>query len=211
MSGAPDVYATARRGLATRLAGPLAARARRRRYETFSRVLRLSPGDRVLDVGCGAGGLLALGASQEVVGLDLRPQPSYPAELVVGDARAMPFADGEFDVAYCNSLIEHVDPVDRPLVAAEIRRVARRWFVQTPNLWFPIEPHVLLPGYQLLPERVQRRLAPLGAAGDYERIRLLDRGELQRLFPDAAILRERVGPLTKSLMAVGPRDAIDAS
>ena len=167
----------------------------------------MRPGDRIVDVGCGREGLLALDRAHEIVGVDVRSQPDYPGRLVVADARALPFADGEFDVAYCNSLIEHVDPVDRPLVAAEIRRVARRWFVQTPNLWFPIEPHVLLPGYQLLPERVQRRLAPLGAAGDYERIRLLDRAELQRLFPEAAILRERVGPLTKSLMAVGPRDA----
>jgi hypothetical protein len=88
-------------------------------------------------------------------------------------------------------------------VAAEIRRVAARWFVQTPNRWFPIEPHVLLPGYQFLPEALQRRLAPLGASGDYERIRMLDARELQGLFPDASILRERVGPFTKSLMAVG--------
>jgi len=204
VSARPDAYANAPRGPLTRIAGPLSARARRRRYATFVNAARVGPGDRILDVGCGSAGLLALDSEHEIVGLDARPQPGYPGELVVGDARAMPFPDGEFDVAYCNSLIEHVEPPDRPVVAAELRRVARRWFVQTPNLWFPLEPHVLLPGYQFLPAGLQRRLAPLGVAGTYERVRLLDAAELRRLFPDAEILRERVGPLTKSLMAAGP-------
>jgi len=164
------------------------------------------PGDRIVDVGCGREGLLALDRAHEIVGVDLRPQPDYPGRLVVADARAMPFGDGEFDVAYCNSLIEHIDPAERPLVAAEIGRVARRWFVQTPNLWFPLDPHTLLPGYQFLPTALQRRVARLGAAGaSHEPVRLLDAGELRRAFPDARIVRERVGPLTKSLIAAGPR------
>ena len=206
MSARHDVYAGARGGRLTRLASALSRRARLRRYETFVQALRVRPGDRIVDVGCGRAGLRSLAPEHEIVGLDARPQPGYPGELVIGDARAMPFADGEFDVAYCNSLLEHVEPGDRTLVAAEIQRVARRWFVQTPNRWFPVEPHVLLPGYQFLPPAAQRRLARLGAArGPYERIRLLDASELRRLFPDAEILRERVGPLTKSLMAVGRR------
>ena len=207
MSAPHDVYATASgRRPAARLAAPLSARARRRRHETFVRTLAVAPGDRIVDVGCGRLGLRALDSEHEIVGVDARPQPDYPGELVVADARAMPFTDGEFDVAYCNSLLEHVEPADRALVASEIRRVARRWFVQTPNLWFPIEPHVLLPGYQFLPPAAQRRVARLGAAGgEHEWIRLLDARELQGLFPTAEILRERRGPFTKSLMAVGPR------
>ena len=157
-------------------------------------------------MGCGREGLLALDRAHEIVGVDVRPQPDYQGRLVVADARAMPFADGEFDVAYCNSLIEHIEAADRPVVAAEIRRVARRWFVQTPNLWFPLDPHTLLPGYQFLPAALQRRVGRLGATGaSYERVRLLDAAELSRLFPDARIIRERVGPLTKSLIAAGPR------
>jgi SAM-dependent methyltransferase len=210
VSARSEVYGTARRGPLTRAASRYALRARRRRYQTFREALGVGPGDRILDVGCGSAGLLALDPEGNVVGLDMREQPAYPGELVVGDARDMPFADDAFDVAYCNSLIEHVEPTDRPRVAAEIRRVARRWFVQTPNLWFPIEPHVLLPGFQFLPEAAQRRVARLGASGGYERIRLLDRRELRSLFPESEILSERVGPLTKSLMAVGPRDRVRA-
>jgi hypothetical protein len=118
----------------------------------------------------------------------------------------MPFADGEYHVVWCNSLIEHVDPADRARVAGEIRRVAARWWVQTPNRWFPIEPHVLLPLFQFMPRPVRRRLWRFGASGEeFHDIPLLDRRELQALFPESGIVRERVGPLTKSLVAVGRR------
>jgi SAM-dependent methyltransferase len=163
----------------------------------------------VLDVGCGSLGLRALAPAGDITGLDALPQPRYPGRFVEADALAMPFADGEFDVVYCNSLIEHVDPAQRAQLAAELRRVGTRWFVQTPNRWFPIEPHVLLPLFQFLPRALRRRLWRFGASGEeFHDIHLLDRRELARLFPDARILRERVGPLTKSLMAVGPRERL---
>jgi SAM-dependent methyltransferase len=203
----PDVYATARGGLVTRVAGRFAARARARRHEQFTRRLGLSPSDRILDVGCGRGGLAAMDRTHEIVGLDVREQEGYVgSRLVVGDAREMPFGDGEYDVVWCNSLIEHVDPADRMRVANEIRRVAQRWWVQTPNRWFPVEPHVLLPLFQYLPRGLRRRLWRFGASGEpFHDIPLLDRRELAALFPESAIVRERFGPLTKSLIAVGRR------
>jgi SAM-dependent methyltransferase len=170
-------------------------------------LLDVSADERIVDVGCGSGGLRGLDSSLEVVGLDARPQPAYPGppeSFVVGDARAMPFADAEFDVAYCNSLIEHLARADRPRLAAEIRRVARRWFVQTPNYWFPIEPHVLLPVFQFLPRGLQRRVRRFGVSGE-EEIELLRRRDLEALFPDAEIVAERAGPLVKSWIAIGPR------
>lgn len=204
----PGVYATARRGGAlTRIAGRLAARARARRHAQFERHLGLGETDRILDVGCGRGGLAAMDQVHEVTGLDARDPGFYAgSRLVVGDARAMPFADSEFDVVWCNSLIEHIDPADRAKVAAEIRRVAPRWWVQTPNRWFPVEPHVLLPLFQFLPRGARRRLWRFGASGEpFHDIPLLDARELKALFPESRIVRERFGPLTKSLIAVGRR------
>ncbi|MDQ4049016.1 MAG: class I SAM-dependent methyltransferase, partial [Actinomycetota bacterium] len=204
-------YPSSRPGWRTRLATPLASRARRRRYETFARATGLRPDDRILDIGCGTLGLRVLDGEHEIVGLDRVDQPAWAGGrigFIRGDALAIPVADREFDVAFCNSLIEHIAPGDRPKLAAEIRRVAERYFVQTPNRFFPIEPHVLLPLFQFLPLRWQRRLWRFGVAGgEYEQTLLLDRKELSRLFPDARIVRERVGPLTKSLMAVGPATA----
>ena len=77
--------------------------------------------------------------------------------------------------------------------------------MQTPNRWFPIEPHALLPFVHFLPPGLGKQVWKLGVTTEpYEDTRLLDVGELQRLFPDGRVVREKVGPLTKSLVVVGP-------
>ena len=166
-----DVYATARGPLA-RLASPLAARARRRRHEAF--FPSLPAGARVLDLGCGALGLRALEPELDITGVDIAPEPSYPGPFVQADAaEGLPFTDGEFDLVYCSSVIEHVAPRRREAFAAELRRVGRGWMVQTPARSFPIEPHSLLPGAHWLPVALRRRYWRLGAAREWEEISLL--------------------------------------
>jgi SAM-dependent methyltransferase len=198
----PDVYATASGPLA-RLAAPFAQRARARRHERFFALTRLSPGAGVLDVGCGALGLRALEPQLAVTGVDLYDQPAYPGPFVRADAaEGLPFADDEFELVYCSSVIEHVAPQQRAAFAAELRRVGRGWFVQTPAYSFPLEPHSLLPGAHWLPERLRRPYWRLGATGGWERIELLRRSELEELFGPA--LPERTGPLVKSWVCVSP-------
>jgi SAM-dependent methyltransferase len=203
MSGpSHDVYVTARGPLA-RLASPLAARARRRRHERFFALTRLPRDARVLDVGCGALGLRALEPELDITGVDLAERPDYPGPFVRADASAgLPFADDEFDLVYCSSVIEHVPRVRRAAFAAELRRVGRGWFVQTPAYSFPLEPHSLLPGAHWLPLRIRRPYWSLGAAGEWEEIQLLRRAEMEALFGPA--LPERAGPLVKSWVCVSP-------
>jgi SAM-dependent methyltransferase len=196
----PDVYATAHGPLA-RLAGPLASRARARRHQRFFALTHLQPGARVLDVGCGALGLRALEPALEITGVDLLEHPGYPGPLVRADAaEGLPFADREFDLVYCSSVIEHVPPARRGAFAAELRRVGRGWLVQTPAVSFPIEPHSLLPAAHWLPARLRRPYWRLGATGGWEAISLLSRAELESLFGPAQA--ERVGPLVKSWVCV---------
>jgi hypothetical protein len=210
MPASPDVYATARGRLRARLLGPLAARARARRHAEFFGRTGVRPGMRVVDVGCGSLGLRALEPDLDVTGVDLAPRPDYPGPFVRADAaERLPFADGEFDLAYSSSVIEHVPPERRAAFAAEVRRIARGWFVQTPARSFPIEPHALLPFAHWLPVPVRRRYWRLGAMGHWEDIRLLGRRELEALFGPAA--PERVGPLTKSWVSVRPVSAPEAS
>jgi SAM-dependent methyltransferase len=199
---AGGVYGTARGPLA-RLASPLAARARARRHARFFPLARLPAAARVLDLGCGQIGLRALEPELDITGVDVVDRPGYPGQFVRADASAgLPFASDEFDLVYCSSVIEHVPPSRRAAFAAELRRVGRGWFVQTPAFSFPLEPHSLLPGAHWLPPRTRSPYWRLGAAGEWEEIWLLRRAELEELFGPA--VAERVGPLVKSWVCVRP-------
>jgi SAM-dependent methyltransferase len=137
-----------------------------------------------------------------------------------GDARDLSqFDDGQFDIVFSNSVIEHVGTwEDQQRMAREVRRVGRRYFVQTPNRYFPIEPHFLFPAFQFLPERVQVFLLMRFKLGWFPRaktredairyareIRLLTRPEVQQLFPESRLISEKFHGLTKSFMAVCDR------
>jgi SAM-dependent methyltransferase len=199
-----EVYATARGPLA-RLASPLASSARKRRHQRFFALAGLDTGAHVLDVGCGALGLRALEPYLDITGVDLAERPAYPGPFVRADASVgLPFADEEFDLVYCSSVIEHVPPARRAPFAAEVRRVGRGWFVQTPARSFPIEPHSLLPGAHWLPTTIRKPYWRLGAAGAWEDISLLSRREIESLFGPA--LPERFGALVKSWVCVRPPD-----
>jgi ubiquinone/menaquinone biosynthesis C-methylase UbiE len=92
----------------------------------------LLPEHSIVDVGSGpegvSGSLGRFNDQNHIVALDLfvRDAQSAPnVTFVVGDATSMPFADREFDIAFCNSLIEHLPPPAQRALADEIRRVAR--------------------------------------------------------------------------------------
>ena len=190
------IYAQAR-GPLGQVAEPFAARARRRRLEQFLRVGGIGPETRIVDIGCGGFGLRALLPDFNITGVDVVERPDYQGPFVRADATLqLPFADREFDIAYANSVIEHIPPAGRAAFARELRRVARGWYVQTPAIAFPIEPHALLPGAHWLPPAARRRYWRLGAGGDRDEVQLLPRRELELLFGPA--VRERFGPLTKS-------------
>jgi SAM-dependent methyltransferase len=197
----PPVYATARAGLRSKLASEAARRARQRRHASFLRLTGATPKTRIVDIGCGPLGLRAFGPELDVTGVDLVPRPDYPGPFAVADAtQRLPFEDGAFDLAYSNSVIEHLLPSRRAAFAAEVMRVARGWWVQTPAYGFPIEPHSLLPGAHWLPVGLRRRYWRLGVAGP-EDIALLRRRELAQLFGEP-VVAERIGPLAKSWIAV---------
>lgn len=147
-----------------------------------------------------------------------RSYDRLPSHLtsIDGDARALDFPDGSFDIVFSNSVIEHVGNwEDQMRCAAEMRRVGRAYYVQTPNLLFPVEPHVFALGVHWLPMAIRRRVVrwaslwglrdrPTQAQVDamLDDIRLLSAQDMRTLFPDAEIHRERIGLLTKSLIAV---------
>lgn len=203
----------------------LASKLRRRRQAFFLSLLAQVPRNpqkpiRLLDVGGNhlywttVGMLSADEVEITVLNLDEEPRPDL--RIVRGDARNMPeFADGSFDIVFSNSVIEHVGTFeDQQAMAREVARVGKRFFVQTPNRYFPIEPHFFFPGFQFLPIALRAwlvRHVDLGfskrtsdrqeARERVESIQLLSHGNMRRLFPNAEIYHERFAGMTKSFVA----------
>jgi 2-polyprenyl-3-methyl-5-hydroxy-6-metoxy-1,4-benzoquinol methylase len=194
--------------------GRTTSRLRQRRYQLFLDLCHVRPEEKILDVGAGGGNALErFNTTNPIVAVDLAPKAngSYleapNVTVAVADGTALPYGDGEFPIIFSNSVIEHVPKELQPRFAAEVGRVGRRYFVQTPNRYFPIEPHYQVPLFQFFPERVRRALNQrftLGwqGKGHWEEINLLSTKDMKKLFPDAEIKRERLLGLTKSLMAV---------
>ena len=196
---------------------------RRRRMKKFFALLAPAANARVLDIG-GAPNTWSAESSQA---------SSFPVTLfnvqfaeghadggrftaVQGDAVALPFADKSFDIAFSNSVIEHMGTWERQQAfAREARRVAGKLWIQTPARSFPVEPHLLAPFIHFLPRGMQRLLVrrftlfglmnkptPEQIDGLLAEIRLLNYREVKQLFPDCRILKERLLGLTKSYVAV---------
>ena len=138
---------------------------------------------------------------------------------MVGDVCDISWIDSNgYDLCHSNSLIEHVGSWQNMMKAAsEIARVAPCYFVQTPYFWFPIEPHYRQPFVHWLPEQIRARMLMKRRRGYVDRkedlhesmtavqhLYLLDRMQLSHLFPDARIVSEKLGFITKSLMAIKP-------
>jgi len=173
----------------------------------------------ILDIGGGHFNWELIDQHPNVTMLNLKAQEAStqrPTRWVIGDARALPFRDGAFDIAYSNSVIEHLGGIHSQLAfAAEVARVGRRFYVQTPNRRFPVEAHYLTPFLHYLPKSVQIRLVRnftvwgimLRPSKEQVRelvqeLRLLGRPELVQLFPTANIISERVLWLHKSFIAI---------
>lgn len=137
--------------------------------------------------------------------------------VAAGDGMALDFPDLSFDLVHSNSVIEHVGrSKEMQHFAAEVRRLAPAYYIQTPNFWFPVEPHFYrVPMFHWLPRPLRVELARrwrIGLhppSGDYLRALrvveyavLLDRRLFCALFPDANIATERFALLPKSLIAL---------
>lgn len=112
------------------------------------------------------------------------PEISY---VQVSRDEPLPFPDGAFDVVFCNAVLEHVGSRDRQRkFLEEIIRVGRSCFVTTPNRWYPVEFHTMLPIIHLLPTPLYRRIFRFLGFDFFSReenLNLLDRKALAALVP----------------------------
>jgi len=203
---------------------PLLTHFRTRRVVAFYRQMRVHSSTRVLDVGGSSffwdlTAKLGLPTIREITVLNVyeTDQTQLPSNVrwIKGDARRMPFKDGAFDIAFCNSVIEHVgDAAAQAECATEIRRVGKKYWVQTPDPRFFVEPHYLAPFVHWMPKDWRARFVRYGTIWglvtkpsriDVEdrirEIRLLSAKEFASMFPDAELTVERFAGWPKSLIA----------
>jgi ubiquinone/menaquinone biosynthesis C-methylase UbiE len=111
---------------------PLIRYIERKRVRRILALLGVCPGDRVLEIGCGAGNILAQIPSNRRCGIDLAEsllakaarRMSNHGYLVQGDAEHLPFPDRSWERVYCSEVLEHIPA---PSVAlAEMRRIVTR-------------------------------------------------------------------------------------
>jgi hypothetical protein len=192
---------------------------RRRRIQLLLDGLKPQSSTRILDVGGYAANWDGVPIDSPVTCLNLQaPTTRLPERFTccVGDGRYLPFANDSFDLVFSNSVIEHLTTYENQgRFAAEIRRVGKQLFVQTPNRWFFIEPHFLTIFVHFLPRPIAKRVIRFASLrawlrnGDTinlrqlaDEVRLLSFREMLALFPDCEIHRETWCGLTKSFIAI---------
>lgn len=202
----------------------LAVQFRRKRFSFFLSLLsRLERPVRILDIGGTESywKMMGLNADDDIhvtlLNLEHEDITLPNMKSLVGDARKIHLQDSSFDVVFSNSVIEHVGTYqDQLQMAQEVQRVGKCYFVQTPNKYFPLEPHFLVPLFQFLPIYVRvwllqhYKLGWLPKTPDatkaqeiVESIRLLGKREFVNLFPTASLYEERTLGMTKSFIAYG--------
>jgi 2-polyprenyl-3-methyl-5-hydroxy-6-metoxy-1,4-benzoquinol methylase len=150
-----------------------------------------------------------------VVNLSCEETDDENIAVRAGNACSLPYPDNSFDVVHSNSVIEHVGDWNNMIRMAEtVRRLAPAYFVQTPNFWFPIEPHFRRPLVHWLPEgaaiqalRLMRKSTDTALTRKALRsIRLIAMPQMRTLFPEADIWEEKTMGFTKSLVAIRRTD-----
>ena len=210
------------------------SRFQEERAQAFLRLMSPEPGAKVLDLGGNRGAfsrLLCSHVSLDITVADVLDFRRECADLgfrfvQVKEAAPLPFSDGEFDIVFSNSVIEHATLPKQECRSAlindrawkqrsleaqlafskEIRRVGRAYFVQTPHKHFPVDLHLWLPFTNWFPHSWLRSLTSwtdpfwIKESGDLD-WNLLTPSDMRRLFPDGRLHTEFLGFLPKSLIA----------
>ncbi len=188
---------------------------RRKRFSDFNQLL--SGIDSIIDFGGTPSIWLSIGRDNVVL-LNIAEQ-QVPSGFVAirGDARKTGFPDYSFDFSFSNSTIEHVGTwEDQQAFAQELCRVGKRVYCQTPARCFFLEPHYFTPFVHWFPFLLRRHWfvryftyyglkwkPSRDQVKDFQsRLRLLNYSEMQRLFPNCTVRRERFVGMTKAYIAI---------
>ena len=145
-------------------------RSRGKKYDFFIFIMKPKPEDKILDVGVaphsfrGTNFLERWYPYPENITALANDDPNrfkdfhkhFPkVNLVFGDGKDLDFPDSHFDVVFSNAVVEHVSKGEQRKFVYELCRVGKRTFITTPNYWFPVDPHTLIPFIHWLPPKIK--------------------------------------------------------
>ena len=199
-------------------------RFRKKRFSIFLELIKDLPKPvKILDIGGTKNFWLQMGLLNDtginltIINIEDEKINESNIKFIKADARDLSiFSDKEFDIVFSNSVIEHFNTKEDQLkMAMEVLRTGKKHYVQTPNYYFPFEPHYLFPCFQFLPNFVKVFLLMHFKIGWFEKmktreealktinsIRLLKIKDLNKLFPNSKIIKEKFLFLTKSFIAI---------
>jgi len=212
-------------GWVWRVTGERTKQSRRDRFDLFMRLMKPTARDRLLDVGVGLGEGRTMNFFEEwypwrtqLTALAVEDSPGFRVRypdiaFVVGDGRRMDFPDRTFDVCFSNAVVEHVGSLDRQRsFIQESCRVGKSVFFSTPNRWFPIELHTLVPFAHWLPIDLRNTIYRV-LGRDYwaneDTLRLMTLSEIRRCVPKGwsmEVHRQRVFGWTINFNVILRRD-----
>lgn len=132
-------------------------------------------GRKVLDIGCGTGGISVAFAKMKAAVYAMEPNHTHPLLMdltmaraaregvdlstVIGRGELLPFSDGSLDIVILNDVLEHVDDPERVVSeASRVLKIDGLIYLSTPNKYsfkqILREGHSGLFGVTLLPPRV---------------------------------------------------------
>lgn len=120
--------------------------------------------------------------------------------FLLGDGRNLPFGDNSFDLVFSNAVIEHVGSLEQQeRFLLESYRVAKKYvFLTTPNRWYPIEFHTIIPFIHYLPKAWHRKILSFIGYSFFskeENLNLLDKRTLTMLLEKNGITSYSVGTI----------------
>jgi len=204
------------------LAGQVSLWNRRRKLRLFLRSMRPGPETTIVDVGVGdtafesEPGVAATHNffeavypwPEQIMAVSDVPLPRFAeafprVSTLTASGTELPFEDDEFDVAVSNAVVEHVGGRDEQRqFVAELCRVAPKVFLSTPNRWFPVEVHTLVPLAHWLPRGTRDRVFAVLHRDAWRGVELLSPHELLELFPDAVEARILEARITITVAAI---------
>jgi ubiquinone/menaquinone biosynthesis C-methylase UbiE len=195
---------------------------RKARMAKFLKTIAPQPSDTILDVACTDFNWNLIEYQSNVVLLNIHEPEKKGQQIpsnfssVIGDGTDLQYNDREFDICFSNSVIEHVGSLEnQQKFAREVCRVGKKIWIQTPAKSFFFEPHFITPFIHWFPKNYQKKLARYFTLWGWiarpsqeyiddfvEQTRLMTYEELNDIFPDCIIQKEKFLFLTKSYLII---------